>query len=90
MNKPSRDATKAILEHFGVKIGELLLPTPENYSDEYTLFDKPIEVVYGGTALYNEFDNLSGDVNKLSEVITLDQIGIYKRLGESTFYFRWL
>ncbi|MFG1594179.1 hypothetical protein [Halobacteriovorax sp. CON-3] len=76
-----------ISEHFNLKQDEV---KETSEPDEWSLLNGVIEAVSMKQAFQNERDldnEVSGDI---VDYIHEYRIGMYKRLGESNFYFRWL
>ena len=89
MNTNFKPIINAVNEHFALpkKHSDFQLPTPDDYDDEFMLFNKPIEIVTREVAIdnansyFNENREYHGDFN---------MIGLYRRLDKTNYYFRWL
>jgi len=84
-----KEIVKVLAEHFNIYRNEIILPTPDQYDDEFTIFNKPIEVVTFDVAVNTEIESL-GSIKLVLNFCTINTVGIYTRLSNSNLYFRWL
>lgn len=96
-NKENEEVNKranALKKYFQLDDGELLLPTPDQYYDEFTINtggdDHFIEVVTMKQALITMIDFYGVQSCFEDEQIDLESIGFYFRLGDSPYYYRRL
>lgn len=86
---------EALCEHFNHRFepGEdLLFPDFDNYDDEWVIWDKDIEIVDKKVAIRNEKEMVDepNDLVGLYNILQTNRIGVYRRLAESNYYYRWI
>ena len=96
-NEEVNKRAKALINHFGLNLNEIILPIPDEYDDEFTIKFyngefPPIQVEV--LPFKSVMQNLL-DIYGISSVLyeyenTVNQIEYYTKLRDSNYYFRYL
>lgn len=92
----SKEILELLSDYFNINSKEVLPPTPEDYDDEFQIklpYETEfvtLEVVTRSVAKSNELGFCGGDKAWLASITSQQRVGMYKRLNNSKYYWRWL
>ena len=85
--KKFKPITEALADHFHLRLNEIMLPTPEDYDDEFKVFNMPIEVLTRQEAINTIYDDIDDGYVYGGDS---DYINYHRRLANTDYFFRWL